>query len=146
MKKIFSILSISAVLIGCSAADFVKQPFPNLVSKVQISNEDVAYQSAVECITRQVRPAQAGQFFTYESEKYHKFISAFTFYGRHQGILRYSSNSKEVTVELTDVRWCNPNYSCYDADEFTQSMVELLKPHAQETLDDFVKCLEQSQH
>ncbi len=145
MKKIFSTLSICAVLIGCSAADFVKQPFPNLIKKVQISNEDTAYQTAVECVTRQIRPAQVGQFFNYESEKYHKFISAFTFYGRHQGILRYSSNSKEATVELTDVRWCNPDHSCIDADEFTQKMVELLKPHAQETLDDFTKCLENNQ-
>lgn len=123
MKKIVLLLGM---LICCSCT-VTYVPFEPQKKTVNINNPSVAFETAIECASRAVRPPSTGQMFTYQSEKYNKFIMSFLMdawsdflYGTAvnvDGVMRYSTSQdgKEGIVEITDMRLCSGYSGCQNA-------------------------------
>ena len=119
MKKLVLLIG---TLICCGCSTFV--PFESQKKTITISEPSQAFESAIECASRSVRPPSTGQMFTYQSEKYNKFILSFLMdswsdfmYGTAinvDGVLRYSTapSGKEAIIEITDMRLCSGHSGC----------------------------------
>lgn len=151
MKKLLILpLCLAFLLAGCSARHFEKVPLENQVKTFKVADPDYSYAQAVTCITHQVRPAKSGQFFTYESEKYKKFVVTFTLHSFEDNfgttytdaVLYYTTKGDEVTVEVGELQQCSASFGCRSQDEFYGNQYDFFKPRVQATLDDFVKCVQ----
>ena len=151
MKKLLLCpLCLVVLLAGCSSRDFVKAPLENQTKTFKVVDADATYSKAVTCITHQVRPAKSGQFFTYESEKFKKFVVTFTLHSLEDNfgttstdaVMYYTTNGDEVTVEVGDLRQCSVTFGCQSQDEFYGNQYDFFKPRVQATLDNFVNCVQ----
>ena len=154
MQSKFLLSATAAIFVvllsGCSARHFVKAPLENQTRTFKVTDPDYSYAQAVTCITHQVRPAKSGQFFTYESEKYKKFVVSFTLhssednfgYVNTDAVMYYTTKDNEVTVEVGELRQCSAKFGCQSQDEFYGNQYDFFKPKVESTIDNFVKCVQ----
>ncbi len=150
MKKLLALLP-ALILTGCST--FVA--FQPQKMEVNISDASEAFGAAVDCASRAVRPPSTGTMFTYQSEKYNKFILTFLMDSgadlwtgipwNVDAVMRYttSSDGKKAILEVTDMRYCG-QHGCSNL--VNQERVLMYHSASRRIMSEIAQCMQDSKN
>lgn len=148
VKKLLALLP-ALILTGCIHANFV--PFQPQKMEVRISDPTEAFGAAIDCASRAVRPPSTGNMFTYQSEKYNKFILTFLMDSGSDpwsgvawnvdSVMRYttSSDGKKAILEVTDMRHCG-EYGCTNLVD--KDKLIIYNSAAKRVMNEIAQCME----
>ncbi len=151
MKKTLLCATALGILCGCVtfiAFEPVKKEFP-------IKDATAAFESAIDCSSRAVRPPSTGTMFTYQSEKYNKFILSFLMDSGHDfwtgdgwnvdAVMRYSTSSdgKKAILEVTDMKYCSTKYGC--SSRIDKDRAYWYKNASERVMNEIEKCMSEQQ-
>ena len=135
------------ILTGC--ANLV--PYQPQKLEVRISDPTEAFGNAIDCASRAVRPPSTGTMFTYQSEKYNKFILTFLMDSgvdpwyltpwNVDAVMRYttSSDGKKAILEVTDMRNCG-QHGC--SNMVDKDKLYIYNSAAQRVMNEIAQCME----
>jgi hypothetical protein len=142
MKKIVLGVFITLLLSGCSL--FMTKQYENvkLTWTSSHKNDDATYEKAVDCATRIFkRPQNGAQFFSYESDKLHKFIANTSFEITYliqkvyvDTVIRFDVNKGQVVIEATDPQVGSHN---------TVQVITQIEKQAHDIEEKFKTCVEE---
>jgi hypothetical protein len=142
MKKIDLGVFITLLLSGCSL--FMTKQYENvkLTWTSSHKNDDATYEKAVDCATRIFkRPQNGAQFFSYESDKLHKFIANTSFEITYliqkvyvDTVIRFDVNKGQVVIEATDPQVGSQN---------TVQVITQIEKQAHDIEEKFKTCVEE---
>lgn len=147
MKKTLITLLALGILSGC--ATFVA--FEPMKKEIPINDPSATFEAAIDCASRAVRPPSAGQMFTYQSEKYNKFILTFlmdsgTDFWSGMGwnvdaVMRYSTSpdGKTAILEVTDMKYCSVTSGC--SSSVDKSYLPRYRAKTETIMNDISNCI-----
>lgn len=152
MKK--TLITALALMILSGCATFV--PFEPMKKEISIQDPSSAFESAVDCASRAVRPPSVGTMFTYQSEKYNKFILSFLMDSGSDfwtgtgwnvdAVMRYSTSSdgKTAILEVTDMKLCSGAYGC--SSSVSKDSLPKYRNKSERIMNEIATCVESNNH
>ncbi len=142
MKKIVLGVLVTLLLNGCSL--FMTKEYENvsLTWTSSHKNDDITYEKAIDCATRIFkRPQNGAQFFSYESDKQHKFIANTSFEITYliqkvyvDVVIRFDVNKGKVILEATEPQVGSSN---------TVQVITQIEKQARDVAEKFKTCAEE---